>query len=263
MKKMLITLMIGAMMLTPKVCLASETDTLEKGNLGVTDVVDILDSEKSEKLDRAKSLERNNEKSIKATSKINKIGTSIQSKSNYCGPATLYNMVYGYDVANFGSYCTYITDTVHPDRKRLMNQNDYATVLGTSSNGTNFGDRFKNSMNRYMPDNNYLVKEGKNYSSTNWRSEVKSSIVYTTNKDNGYKKKNYPVLANQYKDSSTSNAVIHPVYSGTSRHYLAVYGYNSSGSTAYISDSNANAPRTFTTSTEKLANASKARGIIW
>lgn len=193
------------------------------------------------------------------STKVVKVGTAAQIYDYYCGPASAYNLIYGYDVGNYGYYCT-------KDGSSLATQHTFAhwTNLNTSSAGTNFDYAiWQNTLNKYAPGNSYELRWG-NGTAAAWKEQVESGIKFTINKNNGYERTNYSVVANLNHGAVSSAGTVHTAYLGGIQHYIVVYGYDSNGARMYISDSNsALSSRTYVCTSSGLAAGIKARGMIF
>ena len=93
--------------------------------------------------------------------------------------------------------------------------------------------------------------------STGWEAGLKSRINSTI--DNP---KCYSVIAD-LNHGPTTNTVNSTYYNRNVAHYVCVYGYNNSTNQVMIADSNSAAPVQYRCSFAQLANATKARGVIW
>lgn len=237
----------------------NNTGVVESVNDNELTYLNELDKEKTNQMNKQKEYRvRSNSISTYSysSSKINYIGNAIQYNSISCGPTTLYNVVYGYDVGNYGSYCTYLNGT-------LRTPYSYQEPVGFTANGTPFGSKFVNALNTFAPNNNYTLKSGYGTDSE-WASTFKDSVQWTISKDNGYKKRNYAVVVNQSKSNNYTG--IHPIYTSNSSHFYAIYGYSNNGDTVYISDSNPKLNTNnnkYTASSYIAARDCKNRGFIW
>lgn len=193
---------------------------------------------------KIKEAEEYNSKNInKRYSHINSVGNYKQTKDYTCGPATARNIINGY-VYNHGGY--------------VPSESTLASALGTTSNGTNFGNNWISVMNKYAPGNNYIISEGWRYS--RWTSHLQTAVPYVIEKS-----KNYGMVANINHGQTESGNVIHPHYANKrTAHYVAVHGYEGN-SNVFISDSNnkMSGNRMYKTSYYKLGYSTKARGVIW
>ncbi|MGN0144928.1 MAG: C39 family peptidase [Clostridium sp.] len=161
-----------------------------------------------------------------------------QEKGYWCGPAAAYCATRG---AN--------------------SQANFATLLGTTKNGTNFSSAWKTVLNNFLPGNNYTLMSASNYS--NWRSKLKDSIIYTIDKG-------YPVIADCHITSNSDTWLCNGYsYATNTWHYVTVAGYddlpNTNPAQVYIGDSNtaSGISRRYWTSLDKLKAATSDMGIIW
>lgn len=259
-KKLLSLIFITTLLTNTSIAMASTYKEGISDNTGVNPKISIEDIKELEKETNVKENQIKKERSTRAypSSKINSIGNRIQYNSVSCGPTTLYNIIYGYDVANYGRYCTV------DKNGNLLTPVSYQEYVGFTANGTPFGSKLVSALNRFVPNNNYVLKSGFG-SESEWNNYVKDSVLWTINKNNGKEKKNYSVMVNQYKTSKANG--INSIYNGvTSMHYLAVYGYKDNGNTVYVSDTNPKlntSNNKYSAQTKILSRDCKNRGIIW
>lgn len=168
----------------------------------------------------------------------------VEEYGYYCGPAAAYSAIEGI----WGSE----TDT---------DQYHLASWLGTTTDGTNFTSKWVDTMDNFLPENNYTRTLAQNYS--DWFSTIRYDVVWTVNKG-------YGVIVDTKQDPYDSIKLI-PQYSyvdakGTpTYHYITVDGYNltDSNSLAHFTDSNANFPGEYSTSFSTLSYVSRLYGIVW
>ena len=143
MKKILITVLLGALSITSFNTLIVKADTITDGETIVSEVIG--DGEKlelseeeiqksEEKIKLAEEFRANN--NIRAK-KVNSVGTYMQTTGYNCGPATARNIINGYVYKHGGSV---------PSEATL------ASNLGTTTNGTNFGSTWVNVCLLYTSD---------------------------------------------------------------------------------------------------------------
>ncbi|ASS76645.1 hypothetical protein CIG75_17830 [Tumebacillus algifaecis] len=188
-------------------------------------------------------------------SKLLSLSQIPQERNWYCGPASVVEILKSYGTST-GKQQT--QDSVVPSL--------YATSsTGTPwSKGTVAGTYFypvADTLDYYMNSaNNYAA-----YASPS-AAQFKSSVVYTIDKG-------YPVVANVIEYSgNTTRLTGHPL-GITLQHWVAVFGYNQNGDTAWYADSAAGAaglsfdtsaiPKYSELPVSKWSTLVNERGIIW
>lgn len=163
-----------------------------------------------------------------------------QSTGYYCGPATAVNIVNGYN-----GYAR-------------ITQAQAAQLLGTTANGTNFGDNWLRVLNStYM---------GKNYNRVcghrDWAAELADKSISTLTGKRG-------VALNLYMHSGTTYLPGYNSSMGTVGHYVAAYGFDSSDPSRrkihYLDPNKANSQAwgAHTVTYQQMAKATQERGIIY
>lgn len=165
--------------------------------------------------------------------------TALQEVWNWCGPGAAYNAVNG-----------------------VRSQAFLASSLGVGpSGGTPFPGNWTATLNEWRHGNNYTVTQASSYSSSDWRSKLKDSIIYTIDKG-------YPVIADCYINNDSNRIHSAYWYATDTYHYVVVVGYDDLPSTipakVCIVDSNQRIPdRIYWTTLDKLSAATKPLGIVW
>lgn len=176
----------------------------------------------------------------------------VEERGYFCGPASAYSAILS---KKSMSTCVFLNDGYG------FSQTWLATDLGTTTSGTNWTSLWTSTMNKYLPENNYVRLNGSSYS--DWYSKLKSSVIYTVDKG-------YPVIADTRQD--IGGIKLHPSYSYIdvrntvpTYHYIVINGYNTSDSTFYITDSNSNSavPAHYWTSISNVSSVSKPFGIVY
>lgn len=250
MKKILVTILLGAISISSFNTFIAKANTVISEDVSVESVIG--DGEKieltpeeirrsEEKIKLAEEFMANN--NVRAR-KVNSVGTFMQTTGYNCGPATARNIIHGY-VYNHGG-------TV-PSEATL------ARALGTTTNGTNFGTTWISVMDKYVPGNRYELTYGYKDSAA-WANRLRQIVPFTINKS-----KNYGIVANINHDPTIADNTIHPYYANRKvAHYVAVHGYD--GDRVHISDSNnrmSSYSRLYTTGYYSLGKSTQKRGVIW
>lgn len=160
-----------------------------------------------------------------------------QSTIYNCGPATAVNIVNGYG-------------------KTSITQDYAAQKLGTTTNGTNFGNNWKNILNYATMGKNYNLAWGYD----NWAADLANKSISTLRGRRG-------VVLNTYMTNSSNYL---PGYSyGTIGHYIAAYGFDSRNPSyrkiRYLDPNKFNnaAKGAHTVSYQLMGRATAARGIVY
>ena len=169
----------------------------------------------------------------------------VQNLPFWCGPGAAYNAI------------------VSKKQYGNPNQQTLAWNLKTTQ-GTSLGTRWIETMNKYLPGNNYQISRGEDFS--DWFSKFKNSIIYTIDKG-------YPIIIDTYQPvGQARNQYISDIYrniinnrNNRMYHYAAIIGYDDTpgNDRVLIVDSYKNVPRVYWTYTKWVANTTKGMGIVW
>lgn len=176
-----------------------------------------------------------------------------QSKDYYCGPAAILNAV---DCRSYHS----------TGKNTPYGQSTMASMLRTDNLGyTNFDYLLKDTLNVYAPGNNYLLKYGNEYNSSDWNNTVIDAVIWTIDKG-------YPVVFDTLQNPTVGffdSAYSARWNSYTDKrditHFITVYGYQYSSGTYYFNyfDSASYHHGTFTVDSYTLARTAKFFGVVW
>lgn len=163
-----------------------------------------------------------------------------QATGYYCGPATAVNIVNGYN-----GYAR-------------LTQAQAAQLLGTTANGTNFGNNWSNVLNSTYMGKSYRAAWGHN----DWAIELADKSIATLMGKRG-------VALNLYMHSGTAYLPGYNSSMGTVGHYVAAYGFDSTDPSRreihYLDPNGANSQAwgTHTVTYQQMAKATQERGIIY
>lgn len=179
--------------------------------------------------------------------KILDFPANAQEKGTWCGPAAAENAIKGVDPSS------------------PVTQYALATwyLRMEPGKGTIFPGTWVDTLNNFLPNNNYQVLLGGDYSQSEWTNKVKNSVIYTVDKGYGVVIDTIQQKTDSYRlisDYSYVDGRNEPVY-----HYIVACGYDdtSGEDRIYFSDSNTRFPGKYWTETSIMAHVSKPFGIIW
>lgn len=164
----------------------------------------------------------------------------MQATDYWCGPATATNIVNGYN------------------GKTVISQSWAASQLGTTKNGTNLGNNWKNALNANTMGKTYNVAWG----SYGWAADLANKCISTIYNGRG-------VVLNVVMTPSTTYLPGYNSSMGNVYHYVAAYGFDSQDPSrrkiSYI-DPNGYVPAAagaHTVTFQQMALATQTNGIVY